>query len=404
MQKILGHMRKAIYEFDLIQDGDRIAVGVSGGKDSLVLLVGLAMLKRFIGIDYTVVAVTLDPQFEGQQTDFSSVQELCDKYDIEYVIKRTQIGEIVFGVRKEEHPCSLCARMRRGALHDLAKEYNCNKIALGHHYNDAVETFMMNLYIEGRIGCFSPKSYLSRKDLTLIRPLVLTPESEVRKVCNKKPEEFKIVKSVCPVDGITTREKTKVYLRDKEKEDNGFTYRMFGALRRSGIDGWGYRDKAEINLNNYKDYTVVSLKEQENVKALAEKLLAEQNENQLERFKNDLASGNVEDIFVATHEEKAVAMIVFLKKGDVKKDFSKENEKFLWIDYLFVTKEFRGKKLSQFLIFSSEKSLKKSGFEGLLATTSLINFYEKYDFTENGIAITNKNEPVKIYSKKYAKR
>ena len=146
MQKMLGYMRKAIQEFDLIQNGDRIAVGVSGGKDSLVLLKGLVMLKRFIGIEYDVVAITLDPGFNGQWGDYSSVQEMCDELGIQYVLKRTQIGEIVFDIRKETNPCSLCARMRRGALHDAAIEANCNKIALGHHYNDVVETFIMNLF------------------------------------------------------------------------------------------------------------------------------------------------------------------------------------------------------------------------------------------------------------------
>ncbi len=244
MQKILGYMRKAIQEFDLIQDGDRIAVGVSGGKDSLVLLKGLVMLKRFIGIEYDVVGVTLDPGFNGVWGDYSSVERMCDELGIEYIIKRTQIGEIIFDVRNESNPCSLCARMRRGALHDAAKEAHCNKIALGHHYNDAVETFVMNLFNEGRIGCFSPKSYLSRKDLTLIRPMVFAPENEVRKACNKAGME--IVKSKCPVDGCTSREKTKSFLRDMEKQNDGFTYRLFGALRRSGVDGWGFKNTARI--------------------------------------------------------------------------------------------------------------------------------------------------------------
>ena len=135
MQKILGYMRKAIHEFDLISEGDSIAVGISGGKDSLVLLNGLALLRRFIGINYKIVGITLDPQFNGIPGDFNSVTELCYGFDIEYHIIKTHIGEIVFDIRKEENPCSLCARMRRGALHDAAKQYGCNKIALGHHYN-----------------------------------------------------------------------------------------------------------------------------------------------------------------------------------------------------------------------------------------------------------------------------
>ena len=158
MQKILGYMRKAIQEFDLIENGDRIAVGVSGGKDSLVLLKGLVLLRRFIGIDYTVTAISLDPHFNGEKGNYEPVAELCRELGVEYVLIDTHIGEIVFDVRKEEHPCSLCARMRRGALHDAAIANGCNKLALGHNFNDVVETFVMNLTIEGRLGCFSPKS------------------------------------------------------------------------------------------------------------------------------------------------------------------------------------------------------------------------------------------------------
>lgn len=240
MQKMLGYMRKAIQEFELISDGDVIAVGVSGGKDSLVLLKGLALLRRFIGIDYRLVCVTLDPQFNGVQGDYTPIENMCSELDIECHVIRTHIGEIVFDVRKEENPCSLCARMRRGALHDAAIEYGCNKIALGHHFNDAVETFVMNLFNEGRIGCFSPKSYLSRKQLTLIRPMVFAPEKEVRKAANKN--ELKIIKSKCPADGHTNREKTKNFISMMDKENNGFSDRLFGAMRRANIDGWGGKD------------------------------------------------------------------------------------------------------------------------------------------------------------------
>ncbi|MEG0691539.1 MAG: tRNA 2-thiocytidine biosynthesis TtcA family protein [Oscillospiraceae bacterium] len=245
MQKILGYMRKAITEFDMIQDGDRIAVGVSGGKDSVALIKGLVLLKRFIGIDYEVVGITLDPGFNGKPTDYSPIVKMCEEMDCEYVIKRTQIGEIVFDIRKEPNPCSLCARMRRGALHDAAKELGCNKIALGHHYNDVVETFMMNLFNEGRVGCFAPITYLSRKDITMIRPLVFTPEKDI--ISSVKRSNLPIVKSVCPADGVTSRQKTKEFLKERERSDNGFTYRLFGALRRSGVDGWAYKKEGNNN-------------------------------------------------------------------------------------------------------------------------------------------------------------
>lgn len=235
-------MRKAIQEFDLIQNGDKIAVGVSGGKDSLVLLKGLFMLKRFIGIDYEVTAITLDPRFGGTDGDYSSVEKMCAEMGIEFKLIRTDIGEIVFNVRKETNPCSLCARMRRGALHDAAKELGCNKIALGHNYDDAVETFVMNLFNEGRLGCFAPKSYLSRKDITMIRPLVFAPEKEVRNAAKRSGLE--VVKSKCPADGHTSREETKRFLAERNKADKGFSDRIFGAVRRAGLDGWGYKDKS----------------------------------------------------------------------------------------------------------------------------------------------------------------
>lgn len=240
MQKMLGYMRKAIQEFDLISDGDRIAVGVSGGKDSLVLLRGLALLKRFIGFDYSLVCITIDPQFGGISGDYTAISDMCNELNIECHIIQTHIGEIVFDVRHEKNPCSLCAKMRRGAIHDAAIEYNCNKIALGHHFNDAVETFIMNLFNEGRIGCFSPKSYLSRKKLTLIRPMVFAPEKEVRKAALKN--DLNIVKSKCPADGHTNREKTKNFIAQMEKENNGFSDRIFGAMRRASIDGWGFKE------------------------------------------------------------------------------------------------------------------------------------------------------------------
>ncbi|MGN0642890.1 MAG: tRNA 2-thiocytidine biosynthesis TtcA family protein [Huintestinicola sp.] len=246
MQKMLGYMRRAIQEYDMLADGDKVAVGVSGGKDSMVLLNGLILLRRFIGIDYTLCAVTLDPRFGGTDGDYSAVAELCESTGTEFHLIPTHIGEIVFDIRKEENPCSLCSRMRRGALHDAAKEYGCNKIALGHHYNDAVETFIMNLFTEGRIGCFSPVSYLSRKDLTLIRPMVFAPEKEIRRAAERNG--LSVVKSKCPADGHTNRERTKQFIADMERQDKGFTDRLFGAMRRAGIDGWAGKEFADYTI------------------------------------------------------------------------------------------------------------------------------------------------------------
>ncbi len=237
MQKILGYMRKAINEFDMIQDGDRICVGVSGGKDSLVLLYGLVLLRRFIGIDYEVVALTLDPGFNGQRGDYSSVAEFCKEHGVEYHIVETEIGEIVFNVRKESNPCSLCAHMRRGALHNETVRFGCNKIALGHNYDDAVETFVMNLFNEGRIGCFSPVTKLTRKNLIMIRPLVLAEEKDIRRAVRRN--NIEIVKSACPADGNTNRQRTKEFIAEMERKDHGIKDRLFGAMRRGNIDGWG---------------------------------------------------------------------------------------------------------------------------------------------------------------------
>ena len=241
MQKIMGYVRRAVQEFDLVEKGDKIAVGISGGKDSLVLLSALAGMRRFEAFDYDIVAVTIDPGFNGTQNNYDAVARLCDRLQVPFSLVHTQIGEIVFDIRKEPNPCSLCANMRRGALHDAAKAAGCNKLALGHHNDDVIETFMMNLLKEGRIGCFSPKTHLDRKDITVIRPLVFAPESQVSAAC--KRNDLEVVKSVCPADKTTVRQQTKEFLADMERRDKGVKQRIFSALRKSGIDGWGYPDR-----------------------------------------------------------------------------------------------------------------------------------------------------------------
>ncbi len=229
-------MRAAVDDYNMICDGDRIAVGVSGGKDSLVLLKLMCELKRFYPADFELVAVTLDMRFNGVDGDFSAIQSLCDEYGIEYIVKRTQLAEIIFDVRKETNPCSLCARMRRGILHDSAKELGCNKIALGHHLDDAAETFMMNLLNEGRIGCFAPVTYLSRKDITMIRPLIYARESEVSAAAERLG--LPVVKSLCPEDEHTRREDAKTLLKTLSAEYGDVPEKIIGALQRGGIDRW----------------------------------------------------------------------------------------------------------------------------------------------------------------------
>ena len=240
IQHILSHTRKAIEEYNMIENGDRIAVGISGGKDSLTLLCALASIKRFLDKDFSLVAITIDMGFEG--ADFSAISSLCEELEVEYHVVPTQIYEIIFNVRKEKSPCSLCSRMRRGALHDAAKEFNCNKIALGHHFDDVVETFMLNLFFEGRIGCFSPITYLSRKDLTMIRPLIYTHEKEIKTFATK--ENLPVYKSPCPADGNTERANMKEFLAPFDKAHPGLYHRILGAIQRGEVDGF-HEDKID---------------------------------------------------------------------------------------------------------------------------------------------------------------
>ena len=180
MQRLAGLMRKAVQDYEMLAPGDRVLIGVSGGKDSVALTVGLALLREYIGFDYQLQAVTLDPQFGGVPGDYAPLADLMARYGVPYQVRRTDIGPVIFDQRQEKNPCALCAKMRRGALHTAAQQLGCNKVALGHHLDDAVETFYMNLWQEGRIGCFSPVTYLSRRDLTLVRPMLLATEAEVK--------------------------------------------------------------------------------------------------------------------------------------------------------------------------------------------------------------------------------
>lgn len=234
IQRLLGFCRRAADDYGMIKENDRIAVGVSGGKDSLALLYTLAELRRFYPVPFTLSAITVDMGFEG--SDFSAVKDFCEGLSVPYRAVKTDIADIIFNVRKESNPCSLCAKMRRGVLHSTAKEMGCNKVALGHHFDDAVETFMMNLFFEGRVGCFSPVTYLSNTDLYLIRPMIYAKESDVEYFV--RHATLPIVKSLCPEDRATEREEMKKLLRSLEKDNEGLRHRIFGALTKSGVDGW----------------------------------------------------------------------------------------------------------------------------------------------------------------------
>ena len=234
MRRMLSFVRRAVDDYQMIDDGDRIAVGISGGKDSLTLLEVLCDLRIFYPKKFEIVAITVDMGFEG--ADFSEVAELCRRLDVEYRVEKTDIAKIIFDVRKESNPCSLCAKMRRGSLHSAAQEAGCNKVALGHHFDDAVETFMMNMFFEGRLGCFSPKSYLSNRRLTLIRPMIYATEKDVLYFTNKR--RLPIVVSLCPEDHATERENMKKLLADIERGNKGLKHRIFNAMCKGEIDGW----------------------------------------------------------------------------------------------------------------------------------------------------------------------
>ena len=234
MKRLLSFVRRAVDDYGMIDEGDRIAVGVSGGKDSLALLSALAEMRRFYPKKYEVVAITIDMGFAG--ADFSKIADFCEALGVKYVVERTDIAKIIFDVRQESNPCSLCAKMRRGSLHATAVREGCNKVALGHHYDDAVETFMMNLFFEGRLGCFSPKSYLSNRKITLIRPLLYATEKDVTYFSNKR--SLPVEKSLCPEDKHTERENMKNLLSQIERGNKGVKHRIFNAMCKGEIDGF----------------------------------------------------------------------------------------------------------------------------------------------------------------------
>ena len=235
MQKMLSYVRRAVDQYHMIEDGDVIAVGVSGGKDSLALLAALANLRRFYPKKFELKAITLEMGYE--EMDFTPVAELCKKLDVEYITRQTDIKTIVFDIRQEENPCSLCAKMRRGALNDTAKQCGCNKVALGHHYDDVIETVMMSLLYEGRFNCFLPMTYLNRRDITVIRPMIYAPEAYIKSLVRRL--ELPVVHNPCPADGNTKREEIKQLIRTLEHQNHGVRQRIFGAVQRYPLRGWG---------------------------------------------------------------------------------------------------------------------------------------------------------------------
>lgn len=229
MQRILSHMRKAMEEYKMINEGDKIAVCLSGGKDSITMLQALKALQRFYPKKFELIAISIHPGFEFFDTDF--LQKICDDLQIPLFIEKSNAKEIVFNIRKEKNPCSLCANLRRGVINSVAIREGCNKIALGHNQDDVLETFLLNLLYTGNITTFAPVSYMDRSKITLIRPLVYTPEKEIRRFIRKN--NLEVMPKVCPMDGTSKREDMKQLIFSLTKSIPMLRANLFGAIQRN---------------------------------------------------------------------------------------------------------------------------------------------------------------------------
>ena len=234
MQKLLGQVRRCVEDYRMIDAGDTVAVGVSGGKDSLVTLTALARLRAFYPIPFTVHAITLETGTPGMC--FDAVADLCRQLDVPYTRIQVPVYDIVFNERKEKNPCSLCAKLRRGSLNTALTERGIHKIALGHHYDDAVETLLMNLLFEGRLGCFQPVTYLDRTSITQIRPLLYCQEADIRRMAAKLC--LPVVKNTCPMDGHSRRQEVKELIASLEERYPDLKKKLFGAVQRYPLYGW----------------------------------------------------------------------------------------------------------------------------------------------------------------------
>ena len=233
MQKLMGLVRRCVDDYDMIRQGDKIAVGVSGGKDSLVLLVLLAGLKQYFDKSYELEAITIDM---GLGMDYSGIQALCDRLEVPYTIVKTEIAPIIFDYRKEKNPCSMCSKMRRGALNQAILDRGFNKLALGHHYDDAVETFLMSLIFEGRISCFQPVTNLDRTGVIQIRPMLYLHEKTVDNFAKRM--ELPVLENRCPVDKHTKREEVKALIFNLSQTYPDLKERIFGAMQRYPLPEW----------------------------------------------------------------------------------------------------------------------------------------------------------------------
>ena len=237
LKQLTSFTRRAIDDYQMIEDGDKIAVGISGGKDSLALLYALSHLRRFYPKKFELEAITVDLGFKD--TDFHEVKELCHELGVNYTIVKTDIAKIVFDIRKEKNPCSLCATLRKGALNNNIKKLGCNKKAYAHHYDDVVETMLMSLIYEGRFHCFSPVTFLDRSNINLIRPLIYIHEKDI--IDFKEEYKLPVVTSPCPIDGHTKREDIKQLINTLSKEHPGLKGRLFNSIKTSSIRGWNIK-------------------------------------------------------------------------------------------------------------------------------------------------------------------
>lgn len=233
MQRILSYMRKAIEKYKMIEEGDKIAICLSGGKDSITMLHAFKSLQRFYPKNFEIIAISVDPGFEFFDTTF--LQKICNDLDIPLFIEKSNAKEIVFDIRKEKNPCSLCANLRRGIINSVAIREGCNKIALGHNQDDVLETFLLNLFYTGSIGTFSPISYMDRSKITLIRPLIYTPEKDTKRFIRKS--NLSVMPKVCPMDGTSKREDMKQLIFSLSKSIPMIRANLFGAIQRN-LEDW----------------------------------------------------------------------------------------------------------------------------------------------------------------------
>ena len=233
MQKILSHMRKAIEDYSMIEENDKIAICLSGGKDSITLLHAFKNLQIFYPKHFDIIAISVNPGFEFFNTDL--LQKICDDINVPLFIEKSNAKEIVFDIRKEKNPCSLCANLRRGVINSVAIREGCNKIALGHNQDDVLQTFLLNLFYTGSIGTFAPKSYMDRSKITLIRPLVYTPEKDIKRYIKKNSIE--VMAKVCPMDGVSKREDMKQLIFSLTKDIPMVRVNLFGAIQRN-LEEW----------------------------------------------------------------------------------------------------------------------------------------------------------------------